>query len=203
MSNEYSQQFKATELQYLYDAFVKYNDPCEPELKTCVVCLSIANPYENLLRMECCTETALHYSCWFDVPRGRSRTIKLVNEDIESRRRIQLNKPCPTCQEPNSVAVIAEGYLNTVATINVLCKICDGTFTLIDWILHWKKCGAAFIRIKSVTDIEAGISTSPSPFSLHFWKGFRPQQTALTCIFVTFLIACFILLIFEVAFGKT
>ena len=173
MSQECAHNLLAVDLQNLYDVFVKYDD--DRALKICIVCLCVANPYERLLRMECCKATTLHFSCWFDAPCNRSRTIGNINRKIKSAKRIPLERKCPTCQATDSYAVEDSMHFEEMSQIYVVCKVCEEKYTSVDWLSHWKTCGGAFIRLCPNKDLEAayvdGTKTATSTCcNPRFWQ---------------------------------
>ena len=192
VSQEFAKRFLAIDLQNLYDVFVKYVQDHNRPLKTCIVCLCVANPYERLLRMECCKATTLHFSCWFDAPRNLSRTIGNINRKIKSAKRFPLERKCPTCQTPDSCAVEDTMHFQDMSQIYVFCKVCEEKYTSVDWLSHWKTCGGAFIHLCPKRDLEAAYvdvkntvtSTCCNP---HFWQ--VAQQV--TGFLILLLLMCF------------
>ena len=185
MSRDYARDWSAVHLQYLYDVFVKYVDELDPSLRKCVVCLCVANPYERVLRMECCKATTLHFSCWFDAKRGVKRTVGEVNRDVESLDKIPLNEPCPTCQTKHAHAVEIKDHLEASSKIEVVCKLCEGRYTSVEWLSHWQTCSGGFIRIRLTDDVEACVADSTvNPCDSRFWQLSLKTKQMLAVVFI-------------------
>ena len=155
MSGDHAQTCLAVDLQILYDLFVRYVEPTDLSLTKCIICLCVANPYERLLRMECCKATKFHFSCWFDVPLGRNRTVGDVNREVESAEKIPLRKRCPTCQKEDAFAVECKEHFESVSKVYVFCKVCEEQCTFVNWFPHWQTCGGALVRLCVKNDVEA------------------------------------------------
>lgn len=190
MSGKNAQSWRVVDVQNLYDVFVKYVDPLDPSLRQCIVCLCVANPYERLLRMECCRATSFHFSCWFDAPHGRNRTIFDVNRDIQSAGTIPLGRRCPTCQRENACAIEIEDHVDKASKKEVVCKLCEERYTAFEWFQHWPKCGGALVRLDLGDEVTACVDerTSPSPLcDSRFWDfGIKAKQTLM--IILSFLV---------------
>jgi len=181
------ESWSVVEMQILYDILVKYVDPFDPSLRTCIVCLSVANPFERLLQMECCKTTEFHFSCWFDDPHvGLNRTIGEVNRDVEkSSERIPLKKRCPTCQKQNAHAVEVKDHLANASKLEVVCKVCEGRCTSLDWFSHWQKtCAGAYARLCQY-DVEACVTEpSLSPCDSQFWQFSLKARQTIAIVFI-------------------
>jgi hypothetical protein len=185
MSYDAVETWSAFDVQNLYDVFVKYVDPLDTSLKRCIVCLCVANPYERLLQMQCCKATTLHFSCWFDSPRGLCRTIGDVNRDVETSEKIPLKRSCPTCQQQNAHAVEVKDHFETASKIHVVCKVCEEKYTFVNWFPHWRACGGAFVRLHHEADVEACVAERRiSPCDSRFWQLSLKTRQILAIVFI-------------------
>ena len=175
--HEEAQKWSVVDMQNLYDLFVRYADHAVPSLKKCLVCLCIANPYERLLKMECCKATTFHFSCWFDAPMGRYRTIEEVNHDVASSERIPLSRRCPTCQKEDACAVEDVDHAEIASSLDVACKVCDEVYHASEWFEHWQMCAGMFVDVEAASRGVKSTRTSSSTWDSRCqWLGAKTKQ---------------------------